>query len=465
MIRATSRFAVAVLSFAFVTHADTSAPPEVLEWMRSSAVPLKTVEAGNGFEDLAPLKAMIGPDVRVIGLGEATHGSREHFQAKHRLFEFLVHEMGYTVFGIEASLPDCIAINDYVLHGKGDPEKAVAGQGFWTWSTEEVLELVKWMRAYNEDSSHATKLKFYGYDMQNEQSAANAVLQYLMRVDPAAAAEVRPSLEPFFRARFMSGGGTAEQFEAAKAVAKDLARRLDEKRDAYIAASSADEFAIYRRCADVCAQALELIEDLRNRASSLGPMRDRQIWATIRQDIEDLRDGLRQHLPEEAAKTESLFAALEDLQQFHQDFDSAAEAKRDEWQSAANAVNDAIVAAKDKLELSVYGKLSNASQNLLDYFTIARGRFLEDRRVGAQRACDVLADRSGSDLSCDGRLPAEQVRGGLFRHRFGLQQRRFPGGPVANDRRRVAARVEREGGEGGFARRRVRRRGRADVRS
>src|SRR5205085_4209183 len=106
--------------------------------IRHAAVPVKTVEAGNGFEDLAPLKKMIGENVRVVGLGEATHGSREHFQAKHRLLEFLVGEMGYTVFGIEASMPDCIAINDYVLYGRGDPEKAVAGQGFWTWSTEEV---------------------------------------------------------------------------------------------------------------------------------------------------------------------------------------------------------------------------------------------------------------------------------------------------------------------------------------
>ena len=105
---------------------------EVVSWIRKNAIPLKTVQAENGFEDMRPLRSAIG-SARLVALGEATHGTKEFFQFKHRMFEFLVEEMGFTVFGIEANWPESLAINDYVVNGTGDPAAALAGLHFWTW--------------------------------------------------------------------------------------------------------------------------------------------------------------------------------------------------------------------------------------------------------------------------------------------------------------------------------------------
>src|SRR5262249_23618574 len=68
-----------------------------VDWIRSHAVLLKTTEAGNGFDDLRPLRALIG-QARIVSLGEATHGSREFFQMKHRMLEFLATELGFSIF-------------------------------------------------------------------------------------------------------------------------------------------------------------------------------------------------------------------------------------------------------------------------------------------------------------------------------------------------------------------------------
>ena len=54
---------------------------------------------------------------------------------KHRIFEFLVEKMGFSIFSIEASTPEAFDVNEYVLTGKGDPEKAIGGLYFWTWDT------------------------------------------------------------------------------------------------------------------------------------------------------------------------------------------------------------------------------------------------------------------------------------------------------------------------------------------
>jgi hypothetical protein len=182
------------------------------KWLLENAVQLRTVEAGNGFEDLEPLKAMIG-DARIVGLGESTHGTREHFQMKYRLVEFLVKEMGFSIFSIEACMPESFRVSDYAVHGKGNPNALIRGMYFWTWSTEEVRAMVDWMREYNTPGKE--RVKFTGFDMQTPDVAARIVLDFLREVDPERAAEATKTYETKVlhasrqrRASFGSTGGT-----------------------------------------------------------------------------------------------------------------------------------------------------------------------------------------------------------------------------------------------------------------
>lgn len=198
-----------------------------VEWVKGTAVTLKTVEAGQGFEDMRKLKPVL-KDVRVVALGEATHGTREFFQLKHRMLEYLATELGFTVFALEANFTEARAVNEYVLTGKGDPARALAGLYFWTWNTEEVLELIRWMRRYNEDPAHVKKLKFYGVDMQIPRVATAKVLEYLARVDAGQAEKVKESLAPLTtdNPRTLP----RERQQAAMDTLREVAKRLDERR-------------------------------------------------------------------------------------------------------------------------------------------------------------------------------------------------------------------------------------------
>ncbi|MFD0369457.1 erythromycin esterase family protein [Streptomyces sp. NPDC127114] len=104
--------------------------------------------------------------VRVVGLGESTHGTAEFFRLKHRLVEHLVTEHGFRTFAMEASASAALAVDGYVRRGEGDGAAALAGLGFWTWRTREVLDLVEWLRAYNRGRRSADQVGFVGVDPQ-----------------------------------------------------------------------------------------------------------------------------------------------------------------------------------------------------------------------------------------------------------------------------------------------------------
>src|ERR1035441_5187694 len=159
--------------------AQSTAP--VTEWVRGNAIRLTTTEAGHGFQDMEPLKKVVGK-ARIVSLGEATHGSREFFQLKHRMLEFLATEMGFTIFSIEANMPEAYRLNNYVLNGVGDPKQLLKGMYFWTWNTQEVLDMILWMRQFN--LSGQGRLQFTGFDMQIGTVAAANVRSFVTQADP-----------------------------------------------------------------------------------------------------------------------------------------------------------------------------------------------------------------------------------------------------------------------------------------
>ncbi len=151
-------------------------------WVRANAIPLKTVEAGNGSADMAPLDKVVG-DARIVALGEATHGTHEFFQLKHRMIEYLATRKGFTIFSIEANMPEAYRLNKFVLEGQGDPKQLLKGMYFWTWNTEEVLDMILWMREFNKSGNG--RIEFTGFDMQTPTVPIETVRNFLLARDAA----------------------------------------------------------------------------------------------------------------------------------------------------------------------------------------------------------------------------------------------------------------------------------------
>ncbi|MGV9313743.1 erythromycin esterase family protein [Streptomyces sp. NPDC003691] len=128
------------------------------------AHPLRTAEPGGKNHDLRALGAMIG-GAKVVGLGEATHGSHEFFAMKERLFRYLVREKGFRAFSLEYSWPAGLRIDDFLQSGKGDARQ-IARETLANspWDREEFVHLIEWMRDHNRRNPTRT-VHFVGNDL------------------------------------------------------------------------------------------------------------------------------------------------------------------------------------------------------------------------------------------------------------------------------------------------------------
>ncbi len=261
-----------------IDHLAASVPPpvEVVRWIHDHAIPLATARPGSGLGDLEPLRRVVG-DARVVSLGEATHGTREFFQLKHRMLELLVERLGFSAFAIEATMPEAFDVDAYVQTGKGDPGKALSGLYFWTWNTEEVLDLIRWMRAYNADARHPRKLHFYGFDMQSPQRAARVVRDYLGRVSVAEARAARPALSVL--ASPLSLPLSPADRSRADPVVAHVAAWLDAHRAECERMTGADAFALARQHARILQQNLEMVAAQGGASSNV---RDRAMADNVR---------------------------------------------------------------------------------------------------------------------------------------------------------------------------------------
>ena len=117
--------------------------------------------------------------VEIVGLGEATHGSAEFQEIKLDMFKKLVKDYGFTAFAMEADYGDCLAANAYVQGDDGDAREIVNNMKFAMYHTQEMADILEWMRDYNQAVNENQRLHFYGFDMQNPDVTAPYLLDYI----------------------------------------------------------------------------------------------------------------------------------------------------------------------------------------------------------------------------------------------------------------------------------------------
>lgn len=226
--------------------------------LKDKLIPLETTKAENGFEDLMPLKEIL-KDKKIIGIGEATHGTAEFFEMKHRIFEFLVKEMNYKIFGIEAEFGSSKIINDYILGEGGNIGRCLESMKVWTWDTKEVSDMIIWMKEYNESVEDDDKIRFYGFDMQAIDNSLLYVFDYLSRVGVDSFEHYTRNLKEFWIGNIdpIKIGKTEKFTEDVDRIHSDITKNKNE----YIENSSNEEYDLILHHLEVIYQYLDFVKD------------------------------------------------------------------------------------------------------------------------------------------------------------------------------------------------------------
>jgi erythromycin esterase-like protein len=119
------------------------------------------------------LTALLSPATRLLGLGEPTHGVEAFPELRNELFRHLVEHEGYRSITIESDCLSALAADAYVTDGIGTLDDAMSrgfSHGFG--ASPANRELLRWMRAYNEQRPPHERLRFYGFDGPLEMTGA-----------------------------------------------------------------------------------------------------------------------------------------------------------------------------------------------------------------------------------------------------------------------------------------------------
>lgn len=221
--------------------------PKVVRQLENKAQLIQSLVPSTDSSDLTGFGTAVGA-ARIVGLGEASHGSREVFTLKQRAFRYLVEHKGFSVLAVEGDWSNWLAINAYIQGGPGTADEVLRHQEFSIYRTREMLDLIGWMRAYNAQVAPSQRLSVAGVDFQEPSNTYRIVQTYVNSYLPRFSRALRnnavcygatpanggPSVST---ARRISCGSDLNLIEASIVSQRPLARRaISARADALAAA-------------------------------------------------------------------------------------------------------------------------------------------------------------------------------------------------------------------------------------
>jgi erythromycin esterase-like protein len=147
--------------------------------------------------DAATVLGLLPARPRLLGVGEPTHGDEALLALRNDLFGQLVEQAGYRTIAIES---DCLlgqVVDDYVTSGTGRFDEVMRCGFSHEWGAfAGNRDLVRWMRAYNQDRPPAGQVRFAGFDGPLEITHAAAPRVALTALHTFLTAGVDPGLLP-----------------------------------------------------------------------------------------------------------------------------------------------------------------------------------------------------------------------------------------------------------------------------
>jgi erythromycin esterase-like protein len=142
-----------------------------------------SLEMDADITDLAPLGTLVG-DADVVSFGETVHFSYGYARARARLIRYAIEHLGFRGLAFEGNWVAAFSVDAYVK-GEATIEEAIDGLNFETWRNRPTVDLLSWIRTFNE-AHPGDPVTVFGMDTQNP---ANDGLQIRLLADALVAGE------------------------------------------------------------------------------------------------------------------------------------------------------------------------------------------------------------------------------------------------------------------------------------
>jgi erythromycin esterase len=219
---------------------------QVVSGLKEYATGLSSVDPVADSTDIDAISARFA-NADVVGLGEATHGTRDLFALKHRLVRYLVEECGFRTIAFETDFAKTRPLTEFVQYGEGASSDALDEVALWVWKTEGVLAMFDWLREFNAGRPMNDRVRVYGISLSTPSEPASELRRYLQRVDPTYLDTIDGRISSIADGEIPTDDTvTAEYLGTGLELAGSIRERLDEHRQSYVDASSPSDFQFAR---------------------------------------------------------------------------------------------------------------------------------------------------------------------------------------------------------------------------
>ncbi len=221
----------------------------------------------------------LSDEVKIVALGEATHGNKEFQELKLDVFAHLVETTSVRAFAIEGDFGSCMIANDYILHDIGTVEDAVKNLGFEIYRTDEMLELVQWMHDYNQNAKEDDKLRFYGFDMQRNEAAKERIKAFYNVVSQEKGTDYMTQWDDYYGDS--NGSLPTENLTALKELVNEMIADMKEQKKSYKKMTNEETYAYALQSATCLLQNLDLY-DVSNEYKGYADVRDQYMAENVK---------------------------------------------------------------------------------------------------------------------------------------------------------------------------------------
>jgi len=194
--------------------------------------------------DLAPL---FPPDLRILALGEAARGAREFTLMRLNVLRALLAQQRRVLLVLDAPYAESVPLNEYIQGRQtGKPELLLSNLYYWNYNTEEMLDILNWMREYNANAPLTRRVQIAGCDIQTYHTAIERILHTVEARLPQLARELHALYSPFYKLRPEMRTSykhqTHELKQRCRSNCEQASALLQRHQDALIARSSPETF-------------------------------------------------------------------------------------------------------------------------------------------------------------------------------------------------------------------------------